>query len=862
MVRYKSSSKSSNTTEPPYEESDYPLEEHHGNPYEPLQTSTATTHDNGKPYENEQQEKPTIGSFAKTVPIVRTTSRKVGNPYENEHQRHPVTFVPLQTKNSSLPHKTTRDFGNRYKNEQRNEQRNEEQNEEQNEHTVAPYQLPQTTKRKIDNPYENEQQRIEQTVAPYKPPRARTVSVPRTTKRKFGNPYEDEQRTLRTTVHRPDTRKPLVPTTDKVTYRPYGSKEEEENTNIDPYSPDQDEEKNKGIDHPYASKPVIDAPKPARIIPPPVQRKGKWGKMLNNPYANEEPVVVPTTTTTTTTRKPTVAETSTTTTTRTITTATSSTTTTWVPDPFNPISAHAHGASYLGGYCKPKQFRCSIVYVNNLFSKNVPMQIAHEIMNSIGVRDDGDQNNCKPAGGEPQVMSHEAIAAALSEGVDVMPVWSLCARLQVKQMMKEDAPLITGRCLTPRPTETFRTVLSRYQDLGFGRDYDGVCGLVGGDAVAVGNREQVSLGETHQCDCPAFRKTQEPCLHICWLLMKKFKVRPENEMLFQKGLNESYLKSLFSIEKLHESKKIEKRRKQDQSGGRNKARVLTRDDECPICFDKFFQSLKGITQCSTCSNHVHIPCRNLWKRNGDSDTKDRCPYCRGNFGAGSPVHASLIPWKRSQTNKAATLPMEDSVTIHKVLPPSFTTECIKGYSLGAVEIDELPSYIPSSGRSHEWQAGDEMSSSFIQSSTSSLEFLKRPRLLTGKKVGELTIAGRGLPQFNSCQEMTGPTRELACSRKPARSQRSVPNALTKAVSAIRHNQQVGTKGPTAVLGLAQTLGVIDIYDNREDSTRTQTSYVNHHPIRNVLRQSGLPVRTSLSETMHRFPHRASGLARI
>ncbi|GAV03129.1 hypothetical protein RvY_13604 [Ramazzottius varieornatus] len=40
---------------------------------------------------------------------------------------------------------------------------------------------------------------------------------------------------------------------------------------------------------------------------------------------------------------------------------------------------------------------------------------------------------------------------------------------------------------------------------------------------------KVNLGELHSCECSTFQKTEEPCVHICWLLLRKFKVQPQDE---------------------------------------------------------------------------------------------------------------------------------------------------------------------------------------------------------------------------------------------------------------------------------------------------------------------------------------------
>jgi len=39
---------------------------------------------------------------------------------------------------------------------------------------------------------------------------------------------------------------------------------------------------------------------------------------------------------------------------------------------------------------------------------------------------------------------------------------------------------------------------------------------------------QVFLGEPHRCTCTTFKKENDLCKHICWLLLKKFSVPPHD----------------------------------------------------------------------------------------------------------------------------------------------------------------------------------------------------------------------------------------------------------------------------------------------------------------------------------------------
>ena len=39
---------------------------------------------------------------------------------------------------------------------------------------------------------------------------------------------------------------------------------------------------------------------------------------------------------------------------------------------------------------------------------------------------------------------------------------------------------------------------------------------------------KVFLGDHHQCTCPVFRKEKDLCKHICWVILKKFRIPRNN----------------------------------------------------------------------------------------------------------------------------------------------------------------------------------------------------------------------------------------------------------------------------------------------------------------------------------------------
>ena len=49
---------------------------------------------------------------------------------------------------------------------------------------------------------------------------------------------------------------------------------------------------------------------------------------------------------------------------------------------------------------------------------------------------------------------------------------------------------------------------------------------------------KVFLGDVHNCTCPVFKKEKDLCKHVCWVLLKKFRVLRSDPLSWQLGLNE------------------------------------------------------------------------------------------------------------------------------------------------------------------------------------------------------------------------------------------------------------------------------------------------------------------------------------
>ncbi|XP_040022078.2 E3 ubiquitin-protein ligase ZSWIM2 isoform X2 [Gasterosteus aculeatus] len=151
---------------------------------------------------------------------------------------------------------------------------------------------------------------------------------------------------------------------------------------------------------------------------------------------------------------------------------------------------------------------------------------------------------------------------------------------------------------------------------------------------------RVSLGEPHACTCPAFTKEQEPCKHICWVLLRKFRLPREHEYSFQRGLVDRQILEL--LHGLHQTKgqQAEDGTLSQAASGPQAGRVCRRpiqaQDVCPICHEALLlEKGQPVSHCRFgCGNNIHISCMQVWAEyqglSGGADAV-KCPLCREDF---------------------------------------------------------------------------------------------------------------------------------------------------------------------------------------------------------------------------------------
>ncbi|KAL1116589.1 hypothetical protein AAG570_005061 [Ranatra chinensis] len=103
---------------------------------------------------------------------------------------------------------------------------------------------------------------------------------------------------------------------------------------------------------------------------------------------------------------------------------------------------------------------------------------------------------------------------------------------------------------------------------------------------------RVTLGDTHTCTCKQFKASKELCIHICWVLLKKLRLRTVDPLSFQVGLDQRELDNC--LRGVHEWRpgvvgagaSIAETRGPGQPKPVRK-RLVGDNDICPICLEEF-----------------------------------------------------------------------------------------------------------------------------------------------------------------------------------------------------------------------------------------------------------------------------------
>ena len=139
---------------------------------------------------------------------------------------------------------------------------------------------------------------------------------------------------------------------------------------------------------------------------------------------------------------------------------------------------------------------------------------------------------------------------------------------------------------------------------------------------------KVSLGSTHSCTCGGGRS--EHCIHTLYVLLKIFRILPNNPIIWQLSFIDSEINWLLRNRLLPPAQEKPIRKPQNAQVARIE---LSEEFGCAICQEDL-KSLADLIYCKEgCGHNFHLKCMKVW---ADFKTEQRnditCPLCRCNWG--------------------------------------------------------------------------------------------------------------------------------------------------------------------------------------------------------------------------------------
>uniref|UniRef100_A0A8C6R7B1 RING-type E3 ubiquitin transferase n=2 Tax=Nannospalax galili TaxID=1026970 RepID=A0A8C6R7B1_NANGA len=180
---------------------------------------------------------------------------------------------------------------------------------------------------------------------------------------------------------------------------------------------------------------------------------------------------------------------------------------------------------------------------------------------------------------------------------------------------------------------------------------------------------RVLLGNPHECNCSTFLRRGELCKHICWVLLKKFKLPRNHESAFQLGLVEREINDLLQgIHQVQTSQlQISEQKTHVEEDGYVTQKDISTEDICPICQEVLLEKRLPVTFCRFgCGNNVHIKCMKILASYQDTISNTsmlKCPLCREEF---APL--KLILEELKNANKLVTTSERERLDKHLGIP--------------------------------------------------------------------------------------------------------------------------------------------------------------------------------------------------
>ncbi|TNJ29517.1 hypothetical protein GMRT_11688 [Giardia muris] len=168
----------------------------------------------------------------------------------------------------------------------------------------------------------------------------------------------------------------------------------------------------------------------------------------------------------------------------------------------------------------------------------------------------------------------------------------------------------------------------------------------GPDGSPDGSLIRISLGAPHSCSCSDGHGRGQICIHIAFLLVRRFRLPEGHPYLSKNSLTDLELEYLLDMRHLKPTLPKPTRQRQDpileepvhQDSDQvcRERNPIGPDDSCPICIEVLInlevESTISLPFCAMCGNSFHPRCIQMFlDHTRRSKANLVCPYCRGKY---------------------------------------------------------------------------------------------------------------------------------------------------------------------------------------------------------------------------------------
>ncbi|GLJ30571.1 hypothetical protein SUGI_0605300 [Cryptomeria japonica] len=160
---------------------------------------------------------------------------------------------------------------------------------------------------------------------------------------------------------------------------------------------------------------------------------------------------------------------------------------------------------------------------------------------------------------------------------------------------------------------------------------------------ATGNVYCVRLDLRPSCTCPDFLKGNT-CKHILFVMLRVFKLPPNDPRIWQKALIPSELDDLLhssSVDDAVLASHLVRSRFHQVTGSTPRAPQRDLEGDCPVCYESLAGCSEPVVFCNVCGNSVHKDCFVKWSKSKRPGAVT-CIYCRAPWQETGKSHKGYV----------------------------------------------------------------------------------------------------------------------------------------------------------------------------------------------------------------------------